>query len=42
MVEQVGADGKAEAGGRLCREIAAADSQNGAGQRTQEHLAADG
>ena len=42
MVEQVGADGKAEAGGRLCRQIPAADSQNGAGQRTQEHLAADG
>ena len=42
MVEQVGADGKAEAGGRLCRQIPAANSQHGAGQRTKEHLSADG
>ena len=42
MMEQVGADGKAEAGRRLCREISTADGQHGAGQRTQEHLPADG
>ena len=42
MMEQIGADGKAEAGGRLRGKVAAADSQYGTGQRTQEHLAADG
>ena len=42
MVEQVCADGKTEAGRRLCRQIPAANSQHGAGQRTKEHLSADG